>query len=67
MTWFLSNDEEVKIPLLVADPLVLNRLYANRKIWKMALNGAITYLKKVHESGKETKATLSEIYNLQGS
>ena len=62
-----ANDEEVKIPLLVADPLVLNRLYANRKIWKMALNGAIAYLKKVHESGKETKATLSEIYNLQGS
>lgn len=59
--------QEEMIPLLVQDPLVLNRLYANRKIWKMALNGAITYLNKVHESGKETKATLLKAYNLQSS
>ena len=61
-----GTNDGVKIPLLVEDPFILNRLYSNRKIWKMALNGAITYLKKVHESGIETKATLLEIYELQG-
>jgi len=52
------------IPLLVEDYTLLNQLYGNRKIWKMALNGAISYLEIVHESGKWTNNTLREVYNL---
>ena len=59
-----SAHDSDPIPLLVEDYTLLNQLYGNRKIWKMALNGAISYLEIVHDSGKWTNNMLREVYNL---
>ena len=60
-----SIHDSIPIPLLTEDKILLNQLYGNRKIWKMALNGATSYLEIVHESGKQTKNKLQEIYRIK--